>query len=101
MSLEISTSAFWKALRLSVLLSVELRADVVEGGAEAVLHLLQAGDDANAYDRSDEAIFDSRCTRLVLHETRKHVHSYSPKLTQIDPIRVPEGLRPTRNCQGS
>ena len=56
------------------------RRDGAQCSFEALPNRAESGDDANGDDGCDEAIFNSRCARLVLHETRKHVHSYSPKL---------------------
>lgn len=63
--------------------ALEFRLNLRQGCLEFRTDVAEADDDANADDSGDEAVFDCRCARLVIHETRKHGHSYSPNYTEV------------------
>ena len=56
--------------------------------AEAGTNLAKDRNEGDADKSSDQAVFDGRCARLIVHETRKDVHWFVPIYanTFIDPV---------------
>jgi hypothetical protein len=61
------------------LLPSQLIADVAERGDQAILERTQSGNDADADDRSNQAVLDSRGTRFVVSEASEEIlHDSTP-----------------------
>ena len=58
---------------VALLVADQTVADFTEGSVQVGVDLTEDGDDADAEDRSNEAVFDGRGARLILQEARENV----------------------------